>query len=348
MIQLLNKYYENGLLYKQIHPSLPLIIWNYSEKVQYDGLWNETTLQTRGLVTDNEGNVVARPFKKFFNQEEGRYTPTSEFDVYSKMDGSLGILFNYEGEWILTSRGSFTSDQAIKGFELLQKYDYNRLHKDYTYLFEIIYDNNRIVVRYPYEDLVLLGIIETKTGYEVNLHEGENDIRLRNLITNLDFKVVKKYDGIDDYTMLKGMIGDNEEGFVVKFNNGDRIKIKGLEYLRLHKIMTNISTTSVWEVLSSYGDINDVLKDVPDEFYEKIKSYVRELKQKRMSIIEEAEKLFYSYSESYNNELPDKSKYAQWVLTKDIYIRPILFKMYDNKDYGQYVWKLIKPEFKKL
>jgi hypothetical protein len=112
--------------------------------------------------------------------------------------------------------------------------------------------------------------------------------------------------------------------------------------------MTNISTTSVWEVLSSYGDINDVLKDVPDEFYEKIKSYVRELKQKRMSIIEEAEKLFYSYSESYNNELPDKSKYAQWVLTKDIYIRPILFKMYDNKDYGQYVWKLIKPEFKKL
>jgi RNA ligase len=43
------------------------------------------------------------------------------------MDGSLGILFNYKGEWVLATRGSFTSDQSVKGTELLQKYDYNRL-----------------------------------------------------------------------------------------------------------------------------------------------------------------------------------------------------------------------------
>ena len=139
MLQKLNKYYEDGLLYKQIHPTLPLTIWNYTEKVQYESLWDEITLMCRGLVTDEEGNIVARPFKKFFNIEENKYIPTSKFDVYEKMDGSLGILFNYKGEWIFASRGSFTSDQAIKGAELLRKYPISLLDSKNTYLFEIIY-----------------------------------------------------------------------------------------------------------------------------------------------------------------------------------------------------------------
>jgi RNA ligase len=116
-----------------------LTIWNYSEKVQYENLWDEITLQTRGLVTDNEGNVVARPFKKFFNLEEGKHTPTSDFEVFEKMDGSCIILFNYEGEWVFASRGSFTSEQAIKAKELSSNFNLHKLNKDYTYVFEIIY-----------------------------------------------------------------------------------------------------------------------------------------------------------------------------------------------------------------
>jgi ribosomal protein L10 len=191
MNEVLNKYFEEGLVYKQVHPTLPLTIWNYSEKVQYEGLFDDVTLQTRGLVTDDKGNVVARPFRKFFNIEEERHTPTSEFDVYEKMDGSLGILFNYEGQWVMATRGSFASDQSLKGFFMLQKYDFKKLHKDYTYLFEIIYDDNRIVVKYDYEDLVLLGMINTETGYEVDLHGEGNDVRLKNMVNTLGFKVVK-------------------------------------------------------------------------------------------------------------------------------------------------------------
>ena len=86
MLDVLNKYYNDGLLYKQVHPTLPLTIWNYTEKVQYESAWDEITLMCRGLVTDNEGNVVARPFKKFFNIEENKHTPTDKFEVYDKMD----------------------------------------------------------------------------------------------------------------------------------------------------------------------------------------------------------------------------------------------------------------------
>lgn len=139
MLEKLNEYFEKGLVYKQVHPTLPLTIWNYTEKVQYEGLWDEITLQTRGLVTDDEGNVVARPFKKFFNIEEKKFTPTEEFEVYEKMDGSLLLVFWYQGQWVVATRGSFTSDQAIKAKELLKKYNTDIMFRHLTYCFEIIY-----------------------------------------------------------------------------------------------------------------------------------------------------------------------------------------------------------------
>ena len=343
MLQKLNKYYEDGLLYKQVHPTLPLTIWNYTEKVQYENLWDEITLMCRGLVTDDKGNIVARPFKKFFNIEENKYTPTSEFDVYEKMDGSLGILFNYKEEWIFASRGSFTSDQAVKFKEIFQK-NHNGviLNPHHTYLFEIIYPENRIVVDYGDEEkVVLLGEIHTLTGDELDLDF--------NYVLGLD--IVKQYDGIEDFTKLKQKIKDNAEGFIVRFSNGDRIKIKGEEYLRLHKIMTNLSTTAVWEHLKEGGDLNDLLKDVPDEFFKKIKDYETSLKYSYYRLSEDIGKTFdHKMYGKYNDEEPimDRKEFAQWVQTQPKHYQGILFRMFDKRDYSELIWKIIKPDFKKL
>ena len=67
MLEKLEKYYNDGLLIKQVHPTKDLTIWNYSTKVQYDRLWDEVTLMARGLVTNSKGEIIARPFTKFFN-----------------------------------------------------------------------------------------------------------------------------------------------------------------------------------------------------------------------------------------------------------------------------------------
>lgn len=340
-LETLHKYFEDGLLYKQTHPSLPLTIWNYTPKVQYEGLWDEVTSQCRGLVTDDKGNVVARPFKKFFNIEEGKHTPTSDFDVYEKMDGSLGILFMYGGEWIFPSRGSFTSDQSIKGHELLNKYDLELLSPGYTYLFEIIYTENRIVVDYNgLEDVVLLGCVEITDGSEVDIHsEYYTD----------NFNVVKKYDGISDYSTLKDMVENNAEGFVVRFSNGNRMKIKGEEYVRLHKIMTNLSTTAVWEVLSEGGSMESILTDVPDEFYDKIKEYEDELVGQFNILKREYEWIFNKirnvYFEVYDKEF-NRGEFAE--LAKRYKYPSMLFSLLDGRDNTPNIWKIIKPEFKKL
>lgn len=341
MLEKLNQYYEDGLLYKQVHPTLPLTIWNYTEKVQFESLWDDVTIMCRGLVTDDKGDIIARPFKKFFNIEEGKYTSTENFEVYEKMDGSLGIVFWYQGQWIVATRGSFTSDQAIKATEILNKYNKDIMFRHLTFCFEIIYPENRIVLDYgDDEKLVLLGTFD-KDGKEVDI----------DMWSQYGFDVVKKYDGIKDFKELKSMIKDDQEGFVVRFTNGDRIKVKGVEYLRLHKIMTNMSTTAVWECLKNGDDIETILKDVPDEFYKKIKDYVRDLRYAHFQISERAGKLHdgFRYGK-YNDKDPEptKKEFAEFVLKQQKVLQPVMFAMWDKKNYDEIIWRIIRPEFKKL
>jgi RNA ligase len=335
-LQVLTRYLEDGLLYKQTHPTLPLTIWNYTEKVQYEGLWDEVTLSCRGLVTDDKGNVAARPFRKFFNIEEGKHIPTSSFDVYEKMDGSLIIVFWYDGEWVVASRGSFTSDQAVAASKIFfDKLDHN-FSIGITYLFEFTAKWNRIVVDYGEDDnLTLLGAIRTDDETEATYEQLELIARGANC------DVVKRYDGVKDYSTLKGIIKDNQEGFVIRFSNGDRMKIKGEEYLRLHKIMTNLSTTAIWEVLSTGGNMDDLLKDVPDEFYSKINDYEKSLIIQFNNLEEEYQNHFDSIRRLGNRKL-----FAQCAV---MFQHPsILFGMLDGKNISSIIWKIIKPEFCKL
>jgi RNA ligase len=341
LLSTLEQYYNEGWLIKQTHPELPLTIWNYSQTTQYAGKWDEVTMMCRGLVTDDMGNIVARPFKKFFNWEENKHTPTKDFDIFTKEDGSLGIAFNYKGNWIFASRGSFTSEQAVWATEFINEHLVNGVaamfDKELTYLFEIVYKENRIVVNYgDYEGVILLGAINTKTGEELSYD--------KLLEYGYFFDVVKKWDGITDFTQLKGMVDDNAEGFVVRFTNGDRMKIKGNEYIRLHRIMTNVSTTSVWEVLANGGDMETILKDVPDEFYDKIKEFVKDL-------VIQFDNIRRDYIQYYTDivfkiGIEDRRGFAEEA--RKYNHSSILFALLDKKDINPIIWKIVKPEWRKL
>lgn len=174
-IQDLKQLIADDYINVQKHPTADLYIYNYSPKAQYDRLWNDWTLACRGLIMNALYEVVARPFHKFFNLEETEnlILPDEPFEVYEKMDGSLGILYWADGKPAIATRGSFTSEQAIVATELLHtKYANSLEHLDptKTYLFEIIYPENRIVIDYgDARKLVLLAVIDTKTGAEISL-----------------------------------------------------------------------------------------------------------------------------------------------------------------------------------
>jgi RNA ligase len=258
-----------------------------------------------------------------------------------------------KGEWIIATRGSFTSPQAIKGKELLEKYNFERLNTGYTYLFEIIYKENRIVCDYDYEDLVLLGMINTKTGDEVNIRNDNEDIRFKNMISNIGFRVVMLYKTWGEgYDLLKEEISNDREGYVIRFKNGFRMKIKGDEYIRLHRILTNISNKDIWEYLKDNKPFDELLEKVPDEFNQWVKETVRDLRYACFQLRERAGKLHdgFRYGK-YGDRDPEPSKkeFAEFVMKQPKVLHAIMFAMWNgnNEKVDDIIWKIIKPEYSK-
>jgi RNA ligase len=332
----LNKMIDEKLVIVQKHKKADYFIYNYGPKAQYERIWNEITLQCRGLILDSNYNVVARPFRKFFNLEEHTHDdiPKTSFEVYEKMDGSLGILY-----WIgdmphIATRGSFESDQAIYATNILHnryKYVIPNLDKSKTYLFEIIYPENRIVVNYGnVDDLVLLAVIDKATGLDCELEP-------------IGFPIVKRYDGIQDISQLKKLEENNKEGFVVKFQNGFRLKVKFDDYVRLHRILTNVSSRTIWQHLVDGNDFAEILERVPDEFYDWVKETRINLERNYRLVEEESNKSFHRF---FHWKMGDtRAEFAAYA--KKQKYPAILFKMLDKKSYDNIIWKIIEPKYEK-
>ncbi len=325
---------KQGLITLRSNVDDSLMIANYTPKVQYDRLWDDITMQCRGLILDHAGNIIARPFKKFFNIEEHDKLPDEQFEVFEKMDGSLGIGFWYKGEFNIATRGSFISDQAIKANELIKNYNYKELDKENTYLFEIIYPQNRIVIDYgDVEKLCLLAVIDTVSGNEMTYSYVKD-------LARHGFEIVYRHNGINDLDKLREKEQDNREGFVIRFAGGMRVKAKYAEYVRLHRIITQVSNKSIWEYLKVGKSFDEVLKKVPDEFYQWVKDTKDSLQKQYLDIDLEYTGIF----EDIKHSVDRKSFALEAIKHKH---PGILFNMLDCKTYGQHIWKIIKPKFEK-
>jgi tRNA splicing ligase len=219
-LSLLEQLVRDKYISVQKHPEVELYIYNYTPLTQFDRNWNEITLACRGLILDDKYRIVARPFPKFFNLEEHQLQeiPQEPFDVYSKLDGSLGILYWLKGKPRIATRGSFSSEQALVGTQILQQ----------------------------------------------------------------------KYQCICDIATLKQLEQKNREGFVIRFASGFRVKVKFEEYVRLHRIVTQISNKTIWKLLVDRQSLETILDDVPDEWYDWVKSISREVDSRspRASLLE--------------------------------------------------------------
>ncbi len=285
MLDKLQPYVEQGLLSRKVSEDGKLVLFDYTEKVQFDKLWDEVTLNHRGTVYElATGKIVARAFPKFFNWSEipvGRQIPmqfSNNFSVYEKLDGSLGIVYYYDGTWRVNTRGSFASDQAIKAKELLVDIE-EHLNSDLTYLVEIIYPENRIVVDYKgIEKLVYLAAIETDSGRGTDFEYYSHGFTNRSNVYN--FATIEQV--LDKLKTLPF----NEEGYVVQFEDGTRAKFKGDEYVEMHRLISGLSPLTIWENMVDGMVPEEFLAKIPEEFrdrYEDI-SDTLELKFAEMAV----------------------------------------------------------------
>ncbi len=330
---LLEKHITDGTVFRTQHPTLPLALLNYSAKCQADRLWDEVTLQCRGLVV-RDREIAARPFRKFFNDREHAadeipwHLPSV---VTEKLDGSLLIWFCHDGEWIAATRGSFTSHQSAVGRQLIEStYRLDDFDSRHTYLFEVIYPENRIVVNYgDRREVVLLAIVDTATGKEI---EHDADV----------FHAVRRLPPTVPHNELRSIISDTEEGYVIRFANGFRVKIKGERYMYLHKIVSGISSRMVWENLSVGKSFDEVLEIVPDEFAKWVIAQRKKLQSQFNRIASDA-----SFLVTEALRLGTRKEQALYIINKNKELAPVAFAWLDNKDYDKVIWKMVYPEYER-
>lgn len=352
---LLEQMLAQGMVRAQFHPTEKLTILNYTPAAVYSKTWNPVTLACRGLIVNSENDyIVSRPFPKFFNwdQPEVGKLPTGTAIVAPKMDGSLGIMYRKpsNGRLAVATRGSFTSPQAEHASDLLRgRYAGFTPVSGVTYLFEIIYPQNRIVVNYGEQDmLVLLDVIDNETG--------------RSDIAEFDacpwpIKVPRKNVNIadsnaNDLHRILDEVPEDEEGLVFYFPGRDlRFKMKKAEYIRLHRIVTNVTSRSLWETLANGGSFNELLERVPDEFYSWVKQTVADFEERHRQRTLELQSQYFQILAALDTLHGagkwSRKDFAVYVTKNHKKDAAHHFAALDGKNISKSVWAELKPAYEK-
>ena len=364
-----------------MHESGNYVGFKYNINTTFNQLWDDVTINARGITFDKTtGEIVARPFKKFFNHTElmtvdgvlttlgeklrPEYRPNlkGKFRAMNKLDGSLGITFwdkysDKENKWRVKTGGSFDADQSNWAQHwLYQNIDHTKMDSRFTYLFEIIYNGDRHVVKYDYEGLALLGIISNSTGEEVPVDvlvdtAKKLNVRMSELIEFDNFKDMMKV--VFDYPK-------ELEGVVVTFDNGYKCKIKGTEYCEMFKIMNNLTER---EVFMRYNPVKDIFyanvdptkgyKNIDEEILE-IPEELPEIRDYADKIREDMHKLFdqvYNYGVEFSKlKLEGKERYdyvSNQLSKSKQFIGPVLNVM-KGIERGDTEFSSVKTALKKL
>jgi len=322
---------KSKLVFIRRHPTLPINIMVYTPKSKFERKWTKELLIARGLVVDDDGKILARPIPKFFNDFEITGTlPSGPIEVYEKMDGSLIVMFFLNGKPIFATKGTFTSEQATKAQAIFRlKYKDLSLDQDYTYCFEVIYPENRIIVNYESEeDIFLIAKIHTKTGKQESIH-------------GLGFRTVKQFatiDGIDKIQELKDLDRSNEEGFVIKFENNFRMKLKFETYFKLHKAAYGYSEQQIWTFLQKGEEIPT--KHLSEEECETISTMKNDFMVRFETLKADLQKEYDDIKQSSNDQKETISKIQKSSSPGAI------FCFDKGKNCDPIIWRLLKPSMK--
>ena len=219
---------------------------------------NNIVKECRGIIIDNDFNVLCKSFDRFFNNGEDPNTisfPINKAIVWEKVDGSLVRIWwnKYLNEWTISTRGmahaegnitnnSGTFKEAIlKTFKKPYNEIFENLPKDRTYIFEFVSPETRVVKPYGGRKLFLIGCINNKTYEEYDYEY------LVNLSFQLDIPLPQTYPLNDLSEIIKSFNNMQafDEGYVCSIYNyptkGEcwRLKIKNPAYLAIAHLRNN-------------------------------------------------------------------------------------------------------------
>lgn len=269
-------------------------------------LHNSIRRELRGIIFDSSGAILSRRLHKFFNVNEREETLVSKIDwnephvILEKLDGSMitPIVINGVFRWGtkmgITDVAAPVEEWVNRNLHYVTFANYWYTY-DHTPIFEWCSRKQRIVVDHPVDRLVLIAIRNNKTGEYLSYEDMKHTAYLHSI------EVVKAFPG--NVESMQHLIDstkelENAEGWVVRFNDGHMLKVKGDWYLRIHKTKDGLSQEkNIIEMI-----VNGTLDDA--------KSYMLEDDRKR---VEEFEHNFWKGFNDYSSNLAKEIMHAMKV-----------------------------------
>ena len=295
--------------------------------------------ECRGLIFNTEtGEIISRPYHKFFNVGERDETQLNKINLYSphvvleKLDGSMiRPIPTKEGFRLGTKAGItdvamnaevFIADKSEYAEFILAMFDGGM-----TPIFEWCSNKNRIVVSYPKDQLILTGIRNTVMGNYL-LYEN-----MKELAEHWNIPVVKAVDGlaVQNINLFVEQVRewDDGEGIVLRFNDGHMVKVKADDYVLRHKSKDQINQEkNVLQVIID-DSVDDLVPLLTPDDANRVKSF-------QVAFWLSVNELAYEMGDLYNAGnimYPDKKDFAvEFVQKKILPIHaPIMYAMRNGK-----------------
>lgn len=284
--------------------------------------------ECRGIILDNRTwEPVCYPFNKFFNMGEP-YADTVDgrIYVYQKVDGSLAKVWYYEGRWRLSSNGAIDATQVTVGnnvnffglfMQALYGYGLNwetftsKLDPQFTYMYELATQDNRVVIPYEGYHIFYLGQRNINTYQEYYLPD--------NRIENVK---VYNFETAEDVEVAAEQLPDDEEGYVVRNDDWNRVKIKNPTYFLLHKVANN----------GKPDFLQYVLEHNEDELLAYFPEYANDLQNVHAQLIKLGHLAAYHAHEMTQFYFLNRGQFAKLVFSRGIpkYLQSYIFKTYED------------------
>jgi RNA ligase len=290
--------------------------------------------ECRGLIFGCDGDLMSRPFHKFFNVNEREETQMNVVDlsqphvIMEKMDGSMIRPLIVDGYLRLGTKMGIT-EIAMNAEVWLAAQDpckkewlLDNVLSGTTPLFEWTSRKNQIVLDYAVDDLVYLGSRKNETG-EYFFED------------MAPFTHVPRYGNVEgklsDY-VARQRTAEGREGDIIRFSNGHMLKIKNDWYVRIHKTIDKIRFDRHIVELILHEEIDDAIPMLPPHEAERVRNF-------ELRFADRLHTLIAGYDRYYCTVLAsglDRKRYAQeWMPTiqkNDSFAPNYVFGRFSNRD----------------
>lgn len=252
----LQEYVGTSFIRYEKHPYADLHIYGYYEEPDKKSVWDNNTKLCRGIILDGDGNVIEKPFSKFWtfkqyignriillNDNQVLRVPDGRFRITEKIDGTMTTLYWIGDTPFLATQRSFTNIKAIEATRLLHS-EYGHLIKNldkrHTWVFEAVYPEINVLIDYGQrKELVLIGCIDKESGRALP-------------VPDIGFPRCKDFSHLNQNNRrldeLMSLNLPNQEGFVLYYQNGDMVKLKFPWYLKAHALLDKLLKSEREEV----------------------------------------------------------------------------------------------------